>query len=120
MFTGKPQLHFGPLFKNKIKVKELKGKFPSIGDVRGTGLFIGIELIKFQEDKDENESKRDELTPNAQLASKIALKMRENGVLISTDGPFHNVLKIKPPLCLSKENVDTVIQILDKILMENL
>ena len=45
--------------------------------------------------------------------------MRGNGILMSTDGPFHNVLKIKPPMCFDKENVDFFAETLDEILNED-
>jgi len=44
--------------------------------------------------------------------------MRERGILLSTDGPFHNVLKIKPPLVFSTENADFLVTTLDQILDE--
>jgi ethanolamine-phosphate phospho-lyase len=45
--------------------------------------------------------------------------MREKGVLVSTDGPFRNVLKIKPPLCFTRENADFLVETLDRILSED-
>ncbi len=66
----------------------LQQTHPLIGDVRGQGLFLGVELVR----------DRGTLDPATAEASAIANHMRGNGVLISTDGPFDNVLKIKPPL----------------------
>ena len=87
-------------------LEQLKGKHPLIGDVRGLGLFIGIELVL----------NRETLTPAAKQASYIIEEMKEQGILMSIDGPLHNVLKIKPPLVFTEENVDLVISSLDKIL----
>jgi len=78
---------------NKIKLK-----FPNlISEIRGRGLFLGIDLIK---DKHNN--------PNEKLATLIVNTMREKGILLSTDGPYHNVIKIKPPMIFNKKNVDFV------------
>jgi len=46
--------------------------------------------------------------------------MRERGILLSTDGPFHNVLKIKPPMVFTEENADFLVGTLDEILGEDL
>ncbi|HEX3145544.1 MAG TPA: hypothetical protein VHQ64_16335 [Pyrinomonadaceae bacterium] len=59
-----------------------------IGDVRGQGLFVGIELVRDHET----------LEPADREAAILIEKMKERGVLLSTDGPFHNVIKIKPPI----------------------
>ena len=72
---------------------------PLIGDVRGRGLFLGVELVR----------DRVTLEPATTEAGAIANHMRDNGVLISTDGPFDNVLKIKPPLAFGRSEADLVI-----------
>lgn len=82
---------------------------PLIGDVRGPGFFQGIELVK------DRETRR----PAAKEASYIANRMRQLGILMSTDGPFHNVLKIKPPMCFGKPQVDFLIETLDSVLKED-
>ncbi|MDH5356995.1 MAG: aspartate aminotransferase family protein, partial [Gammaproteobacteria bacterium] len=70
---------------------------------------IGVELV----------TDHNLLTPAAVQASYIAERMKQGGVLISTDGPFHNVLKIKPPMCFSRENADSLIRLLDSVLEED-
>ncbi len=70
-----------------------------IGDVRGKGFFLGLELVK----------DRETLKPATELASDIVNDLRENGVLFSTDGPYGNVLKFKPPMVLSKDDADYLI-----------
>jgi 4-aminobutyrate aminotransferase-like enzyme/Ser/Thr protein kinase RdoA (MazF antagonist) len=87
----------------------LKSRHPLIGDVRGLGLFLGVELVLDQEI----------LTPATAEAALVAERMREKGVLVSTDGPFRNVLKIKPPLCFTRENADFLVETLDRILSED-
>jgi 4-aminobutyrate aminotransferase-like enzyme len=91
-------------------VRGLMKKHPLIGDVRGLGLFVGIELVL----------DRETLSPAAEQAKYIANRMREHGILLSTDGPFHNVLKIKPPLVFTEENADFLVGVLDEILGEDL
>ena len=87
-------------------LSQLQQKYECIGDVRGSGLFIGFEFVK----------NRLTLEPDTQLAQKVKNELREQFVLVSTDGPFDNVIKSKPPLCFSKKNVDEVIEKLEKIL----
>ena len=91
-------------------LRGLMKKHPLIGDVRGLGLFVGIELVL----------DRETLSPAAEQAKYIANRMREHGILLSTDGPFHNVLKIKPPLVFTEENADFLMGVLDEILGEDL
>ncbi len=80
------------------QLMELKSQFNSIHEVRGSGLFLGVELVNT------------DYKPNSNLASLIKNQLRESNILIGTDGKHNNVLKTKPPLCFSKENVDEVIQ----------
>jgi len=91
----------------KSELKQLSKKFPIIGDVRGQGLFLGIELV------DEH------LNPVAEKTDYTVNRMKEFGILMSADGPNHNVLKIKPPLTFTKENADEVLFYLQKIFLED-
>ena len=85
---------------------KIKFKFPNvISEIRGRGLFIGIDLIKNKNN-----------APNKKLATHIINKMRLKGILLSIDGPFHNVIKIKPPMTFNKNNVDLICFELIKIL----
>ncbi|WP_170113032.1 aminotransferase class III-fold pyridoxal phosphate-dependent enzyme [Ahniella affigens] len=77
-----------------------------IGDVRGQGLFVGVELVQ----------DRETLTPATEAATRVVNHMREHGVLLSTDGPFDNVLKIKPPLAFGRLEADVMIDALDRAL----
>jgi 4-aminobutyrate aminotransferase-like enzyme/Ser/Thr protein kinase RdoA (MazF antagonist)/murein DD-endopeptidase MepM/ murein hydrolase activator NlpD len=90
-------------------LRDLQQRHPIIGDVRGPGLFLGFELVKNPET----------LEPATHGASYLANRMREHGVLMSTDGPFENVLKIKPPMCFDERNADFLIEMLDKVLKED-
>jgi 4-aminobutyrate aminotransferase-like enzyme/Ser/Thr protein kinase RdoA (MazF antagonist) len=85
----------------------LKATYPIIADVRGKGLFLGIELME----KDN--------TPATTKTAYIAERMKERGVLMSVDGPDNNVLKIKPPLCFSKVDANTLLENLKIILRED-
>lgn len=87
----------------------LKERHPLIGDVRGLGLFMGVELVRDQET----------LAPAAWEASYIVERMKEHGILISIDGPLHNVLKLKPPLVFNAANADFLVETLDKVLAED-
>ena len=87
--------------------QELAQKYPCIGDVRGAGLFIGVEIVK----------KNGE--PDTKLAHHIKNELRNQHILISTDGPFDNVLKSKPALCFTKENAQTVVDAVAGVLAKN-
>lgn len=82
----------------------LKNRFSIVGDVRGSGLFLGIELVK----------DRDTLEPTGQEASFIADRMREQGVLLATDGPYHNVVKTRPPMPFSENDVSLLAGTMEK------
>ena len=92
----------------KAGLMSLAARHAMIGDVRGLGLFLGIELVR------EAES----LTPATREAAEAIELMKERGVLLSTDGPFENVIKIKPPLVFSRENADELVAVLDEVLGE--
>ncbi|MCP4220786.1 MAG: aminotransferase class III-fold pyridoxal phosphate-dependent enzyme [bacterium] len=90
----------------KAGLENLMEKHAIIGDVRGSGLFLGIELVK----------DRETLEPAAAEASEIAEKMRDRGILVSVDGPLYNVLKIKPPMVFNKADADRYVNTLAEIL----
>jgi 4-aminobutyrate aminotransferase-like enzyme len=87
-------------------LRALMDRVALIGDVRGSGLFLGVELVR----------SRDTLEPAAQEASAVVNLMCEAGVLIGTDGPFHNVLKIRPPMPFNAEDAETLVKCLDDAL----
>ena len=87
---------------------ELAGTHEVIGDVRGAGLFVGVELVR---DRSTREPAGDE-------AGWVVDRLRERGVLAGTDGPHHNVLKLRGPLCLSTGDVALVLEALDGTLGE--
>lgn len=91
----------------KAELKKLAIAFPIIGDVRGQGLFLGIELVNAN------------LQPLAEQTDYLANRMKDHGILMSTDGPDHNVLKIKPPIVFNKENAKELIFYLKKIFAED-
>ena len=79
-----------------------------MGDVRGQGLFIGIDLVKDKETREEN----------SELAKEVVRRMRSEGVLLSRDGPCENIIKIKPPIVFSLENAEELLSKLDKCFEE--
>ena len=91
----------------KSELQKLSKEFPIIGDVRGQGLFLGIELVD------------SEMNPLAEQTDYLANRMKDHGILMSTDGPDYNVLKIKPPIVFTKENAEEVIFYLKKIAKED-
>ena len=91
----------------KSKLTNLSKEFPIIGDVRGQGLFLGIELVN------------QNLKPLADQTDYLTNRMKDHGILMSTDGPDYNVLKIKPPIVFTKENAEELLLYLRKILKED-
>ena len=92
----------------KKDLASLMERHSLIGEVRGRGLFLGVELVR----------DRETLEPAAEEASWLVEQMKERGFLLSTDGPLHNVIKIKPPLPFAEENADRLVVELDKVLGE--
>lgn len=90
-------------------LKELMLRHSILGDVRGRGLFLGFEMV----------TDRETLAPAASAAARLANRMKEQGVLVSTDGPLHNVIKLKPPLVLSRESADRFLATLGRVLSED-
>ena len=84
-------------------LRELATRHPLVGEARGLGLYVGVELIRDLETLD----------PADWESAYIAERMREEGILISVDGPRHNVLKIKPPLCFNKSDAHRLVETLD-------
>lgn len=89
-------------------IAALAGRHEAIGDVRGAGMFVGVELV----------SDRSTRAPHRELTSQVVNRMRDKGVLISACAMGHNVLKIRPPLVLTAEEAGLVIRALDESLAE--
>ena len=100
----KNALETGNYLKQKLSI--LAEENPEVGDVRGFGFFIGIELVKNQ----------DTLEPHTELAEDLKNQLRENGILVGTDGPHENVIKIKPPMCFTKSNAQQLASELERCL----
>jgi len=83
-------------------------RHPIVGDVRGSGLFLGVELVR----------DRATLEPAGSEASYVANRLRELGILLGTDGPYHNVVKIRPPMPFNAEDADLLVGALDRVLGE--
>ena len=86
----------------------LKGQYPSIVEIRGAGLFIGLELGI---DGDVNR-------PDVEKTTAAINLLRRDSILIGSAGKFGNVLKIRPPLCFSRENADLLLGTLGAVLGE--
>ena len=93
----------------KQRLRELQKRHSLIGDVRGLGLFIGVEFVR----------DRKTLEPADVEAAHLVERMKERCVLLSTDGPYHNVIKIKPPMVFSKADADLLISVLDRVLEDS-
>jgi 4-aminobutyrate aminotransferase-like enzyme/Ser/Thr protein kinase RdoA (MazF antagonist) len=86
------------------RLRPLVDRYPIVGDVRGSGLFLGMELVR----------DRETLEPAGKEASFVANRLRERGILLGTDGPHHNVVKIRPPMPFSLDDADIVADELER------
>jgi 4-aminobutyrate aminotransferase-like enzyme/Ser/Thr protein kinase RdoA (MazF antagonist) len=96
--------HMGDVFLEGLKT--LQARHELIGDIRGQGLFLGLELVQ---DRSTQE-------PAAREAADLINAMCARGVLLSTDGPLHNVIKIKPPMVLNQGDIAMTLRLLDSVL----
>ncbi|MEM7084139.1 MAG: aminotransferase class III-fold pyridoxal phosphate-dependent enzyme [Pseudomonadota bacterium] len=94
----------GDYLKNTLE--ETLSTHPLVGDVRGMGLFLGVELV----------TDKVALTPATAQAGYIKNRLRELGVLIGTDGPHDNVLKIRPPSPFTRQDADFLVSKLSHVL----
>nr|KAG5707741.1 hypothetical protein BaRGS_003316 [Batillaria attramentaria] len=92
----------------KAEALKLKEKHPLIGDVRGRGLFLGIDLV----------TDRNTREPNTAAATYTISRVKQDRILLSQDGPHNNVIKFKPPMPFSRDDVDLVLGKLDTILSD--
>jgi 4-aminobutyrate aminotransferase-like enzyme len=90
------------------RLRDLQGRHPLIGDVRGAGLFVGVELV----------TDRGTRAPAATEATDVVLRMRDMGVLVGTDGPHHNVIKIRGPMPFTRDDGDRLADALDVAIRE--
>jgi 4-aminobutyrate aminotransferase-like enzyme/Ser/Thr protein kinase RdoA (MazF antagonist) len=88
---------------------ELQERHEILGDVRGLGLYIGVELVEDRESR----------APATAEANRLKERLRDHRILVSTDGPDENVLKIKPPLVFTLKDADLLVSTADRILEED-
>ena len=82
---------------------ELQKRYSCIGDIRGRGLMVGVELI---EDEDK--------TPATELTANILETCKDMGLIIGKGGYFGNVLRIKPPMCITEDDIEFMLEVLDE------
>eukprot|EP00095_Tigriopus_kingsejongensis_P000009 maker-scaffold342_size201858-snap-gene-1.16 protein:Tk00009 transcript:maker-scaffold342_size201858-snap-gene-1.16-mRNA-1 annotation:"5-phosphohydroxy-l-lysine phospho-lyase" len=92
----------------KHGLEELMLKYEIIGDVRGVGMFIGVDLVKDRKTRE----------PNTAAAQHVLARFREERILLQSDGPHNNVLKFKSPLVFDQTNADRLITTLEEVLEE--
>lgn len=92
----------------KHRLLELQERHALIGDVRGMGLMLGVELVRDRKTKE----------PANVEAADVMEKAKERGLIIGKGGLFGNTLRIKPPMCLNKDDADFLVDCLDEILAE--
>jgi 4-aminobutyrate aminotransferase-like enzyme len=85
---------------------DIKPKSATVGEIRGRGLMIGIEMVENDQSK----------APAAEDAKRIKAAVRDRGVLIGVGGVYGNVLRIQPPLTISDEELDTVLAAVTEVL----
>ena len=93
----------------KEKLEALKNSFPLIGDVRGEGFFMGVELVLDPETRE----------PAPLQADYVVERMKSRKILLSTEGPGHNVLKFKPPMVFNQRDAEHLLAELEQVLGES-
>lgn len=88
--------------------RDMQNHYDVIGDVRGLGLFLGIELVNDRHTKE----------PATAIARAVCNVARRRGILMGTEGPFDNVLKMRPPMIFNKANADYLLNVLDEAFAE--
>jgi len=91
------------------QLNDLQSTYAVLGDVRGSGLFLGLDLV----------NDRSTRAPASNQACYVANRLRERGILAGTDGPHHNVIKLRPPLIFSTIDSDVFTSALADILQED-
>jgi alanine-glyoxylate transaminase / (R)-3-amino-2-methylpropionate-pyruvate transaminase len=99
-------LEVGTYLKNALL--DLQDKRELIGEVRGLGLMLGVELVRNRQSKE---------PANTETADAME-QMKERGVLVGKGGLFGNTLRIKPPMCINKDDADYLVAMLDEVLEE--
>ena len=89
-------------------LEDVKSRRALVGDVRGSGLFLGVELVR----------DRATLEPATEEASYVVNRLRDRGILCGVDGPHENVLKLRPPLVFGESDADRFVATLDDVLAE--
>jgi len=97
----------GDYFKSSLL--EMKERFPIIGDVRGEGFYLGIELVR----------NRETLEPADQETRYFVNRLKAHFILAGVDGPLHNVIKIRPSMVVNKSDMDYLIETIESIFQEN-
>jgi alanine-glyoxylate transaminase/(R)-3-amino-2-methylpropionate-pyruvate transaminase len=97
-------LQVGTHLKNRLL--ELQERWPLIGEVRGMGLMLGVELVRDRQTKE----------PANTEAADVLERCKERGLLVGKGGLFGNTLRIKPPMCLTKDDADFLADCLDDVL----
>ncbi len=92
----------------KIRLNKLAEKHSLIGDVRAQGFFLGIELVNNRETKE----------PAAIEAKYVVNRLKENYILAGVDGPYHNVIKLRPTMITTQQDIDFLISVLESIFKE--
>jgi len=100
-------LRVGTYLKNRLQ--ELQQRHALVGDVRGSGLFLGVDLVLRQTTRE----------PAPLEAAYVVNRLRECGILTGTDGPHHNVIKLRPPLVFTEKDADLFVGTLGVILEED-
>jgi 4-aminobutyrate aminotransferase-like enzyme len=96
----------GAYFRGKLE--ELQQKYPVIGEVRGKGLMLALELVKDRETKE----------PAPEATAQLLERTRDNGLLIGKGGLYSNVIRLSPMLNIAKSDVDEAVRLLDRSFAE--
>ena len=84
--------------------------YEQVGDVRGHGLMMGIEIVKDKESKE----------PDLELVAEIWERTKDYGLLIGKGGAYGNTFRVQPPMCISHDDIDFTLDVIDRSIKESL
>jgi len=91
-------------------LNDLKSRYECVGDVRGHGLMMGLEIVKDKESK----------IPDNELFNNIFEKTKDHGLLLGKGGRFGNVFRIQPPMCITEQDVEFSVDVMERSIKESL
>jgi 4-aminobutyrate aminotransferase-like enzyme len=99
-------------------LRALSGRDPIVGDIRGMGLFLGVEFVADPAISQRPDADQAGPLPDADAAAYVVARLKEEGILAGTDGPDHNVVKLRGPLVVEAADVVRFLSVWERVIEE--